>query len=177
MQKTNRNLSTRYSIPICCLLLSLMAMEQCVDAKNLQRNVEALSPFRQLSNVLSDEQEANGRDNEHVRRPDYDVKSNDERAPLPDYLKHKSDAKQIGDLKTGAPLFGLKKTNCSNPDGPYHGADPHGRDPHNEIHDDDLPANQADKAFYPSGDPYNGSTSNSRKHPSRPYPTDYPDPD
>lgn len=53
---------------------------------------------------------------------------------------------------------------------PYHGPDPHGDDPNDEVHDQDLPANQDQRKYSARKDPYNGTTSNDRNHPYRPYP-------
>jgi hypothetical protein len=42
--------------------------------------------------------------------------------------------------------------------GPDHGDDPHGGDLHDEVHDAGLPANQANKDYYPNNkDPYGGT--------------------
>jgi hypothetical protein len=44
-----------------------------------------------------------------------------------------------------------------------HGADPHGDDPHDEIHDKELPSNEAKKEWKAPKDPYGGSVPNTRE--------------
>jgi hypothetical protein len=81
-----------------------------------------------------------------------------------------NDKKRVSDLSPAEPkpLFGCWLHSLSHSRREAPGPD-HGDDPQDEVHDGDLPANQHKHDGYPSKDPYNGSTSNDRNNPYKPY--------
>lgn len=99
-------------------------------------------------------------------RPEQNAKQPEEKAD--DFLnKHfvkRPRNKEIGGgrIKEPKPMHASAPDSKRHAPGPEHGGNPNGDDPHDEQH-------IYGQDGYPKEDPYNGSTSNDRDHPYKPY--------